>query len=158
MIYFYIGDRQCGKSTRLIYEASKDPKNTLILTCKQDNARYLVQRAWDEMGIDIYAGTPEACKGKSYSKILIDEFFFMKDKERIWEMIIPMLNHQYDVYIFSSFKDPINDMKFINRINSKVITLTKNYRMVNVSLPYKGEYKEIRLPQIAFDNLIDELV
>ncbi len=160
MIYFYIGDRQCGKSTRLLYEASKNPLGSVILSFNSTAARQLVQRAWDEMNIDIYAGTPEACKGKLSSKILIDEFFFMKDYESVWASILPALINGGDIYIFSSFKDPIRDMKFINRITGpkNVISLTKNYRLQNYLLPHEGVTKEFKIPQIVMDQFVSSLI
>lgn len=159
MLYFYIGDRECGKSGRLLYEASKAPLSTIITTFNGDAARLLVQRAWDEFGIDIYAGSAEAIKGRACKTLLIDEFFFIKDYETVFAALAPMVLAGGDIYIYSSFKDPIKNMKFINSmVNTVVVPLTRNYRMNNYILPHEGVNKQIKVPQIVMDEFIKSIL
>ena len=108
-----------------------------------------------------YGNYSDGVKGKMLEKVILDEFFFFENYDRFFENLFPALTPNAEVYIFSSFKDPIKDYNWISEFsdmnNIVVNTLTENYRLKDVMLTVDNETVEFKLPRIAIEEVFGVL-
>jgi hypothetical protein len=100
--YFYLVERQCGKTSKALYEFSKDPHNTVFITFNSNNADILCKRLGKKHPNIM---TPDRflnwIKGrKSPKTIIIDEYLSLSRKQEIYRNI-KLLNPE-NLYIFST--------------------------------------------------------
>ena len=159
-VTFILGDRQSGKTTLAIYEAAKDPENTVVIGQKLDNAINMVSIGRKKHGVNLnyVSSLPDAIKGKSFKKVILDEFFFFKNYKEVLGSILPTMTQDGEIFIFSSFKDPVNDYKFVKSIyDSSVITLTENYRLMPQTITLDGQNIVVNVPKIIIEDFINSI-
>jgi hypothetical protein len=159
-IYFYLGDRQCGKTTMAAYEMSK-PCDSLLVARRFESANHIadqIQRQYDTI-VNKASPQSECLRGRMYDKIVLDEFFFMKNYEKIWQVILPMMKENSEIYIFSSYADVKKDWKWLSNIkDANIIYMTHNYRTVEVEAPVNGVKTKIKIPGIIWNEFIKEII
>ena len=113
---FYMLPRQCGKTTMAIMEFLRSPETTLIITFNQKTAKDIQNKIKQtdpnisQMALDnILPAIPNIilnrCTGKSYDKVIFDEYMSFKDNYFTTEIMIylqPCLSQNSELIIYSS--------------------------------------------------------
>lgn len=116
--YFYIQNRQSGKTTMGVYEYLKNPKDSIFIVKNNHIASYISEKydfSFDERKniVSIPMLEKFICS-KSFNKVIIDEylFFTLKERKMIYK-IFPNLEDDSEIYIFSTPKKvySINDIE-----------------------------------------------
>lgn len=100
---FLIHPRQTGKTDKAIYEYLKDPENTIFVCCNSEMKNYVCNRigippknkyiTYDENFLSF-------TKGRRIKNLILDEYMFFKNKEKIYE-VVHYLSPE-NIYVFST--------------------------------------------------------
>lgn len=109
--YFLLQPRQSGKTTKALYEYSKDPENTIFVAFNRDNA----DRACKSIGGDRKRFlTAErfmySMRGYHIKNIILDEYMFFPNKKEIYDTI--HIHNPENVYIFSTSNKMYDEVLF----------------------------------------------
>jgi hypothetical protein len=108
--YFFLQPRQSGKTSCAIYEFSKDPNNTLFVTCNFHQVWNICNKL--NYSKSHFISSENLKNGYNLKNIILDEYMFFKNKKEVCEYITYHTSFIENLYIFSTSNRIYDELLF----------------------------------------------
>lgn len=109
---FLMQSRQSGKTTKAMYEFSKDPNNTIFVAPNYSTVEYIRNKVGGNIkNLTTSEQFINKIIGRKPKNIILDEYMLFKNRDEIYEQIL--VTRPENVYIYST-SDKLYDRELFN--------------------------------------------
>lgn len=138
--FFFMQSRRSGKTTKAIYEFSKDPENTLFVTHSFDSAK-LIKDSVNSVNVISASQLKNNTLGYRPKNIILDEYMFFENKAEIYDIVNNYIQPE-NLYVFST-SDKIYNLEIFNFVKNNKQKMTFHDMLLNYPRLTKDITKQI---------------